>query len=150
MSTGEDASSADRPAAGNPVRRIADRVDHFQQRHRSLGFPLAVRKKFSDDQAGNLAALIAYYGFMSIFPLLLVLVSVLGIVLANNTHLQQDVLNSALTEFPAIGTQLRTNVHSLGRSGLSLAIGLAGTFLGARGVANAVQNAMNQVWEVPR
>lgn len=40
-----------------------------------------MRKKFSDDQAGSLAALIAYYGFVSIFPLLLVLVTVLGIVL---------------------------------------------------------------------
>jgi membrane protein len=109
-----------------------------------------VRKKFSEDQAGNLAALIAFYGFMSIFPLLLVLVTVLGIVLANNTRLQQDVLNSALTEFPVIGTQLRSNIHSLGRSGASLAIGLAGTLLGARGVANAVQNAMNRVWEIPR
>jgi membrane protein len=150
--TGAGGPAVDRPGqpSGNPVRRIIAGIDDFQQRHRVLGFPLAVRKKFGDDQAGNLAALIAYYGFMSIFPLLLVLVTVLGIVLANSARLQQDVLNSALTEFPVIGAQLRGNIHSLGRSGVSLAVGLIGTFLGARGVANAVQNAMNQVWEVPR
>jgi YihY family inner membrane protein len=125
-------------------------VDEFQQRHRVLAFPIAVWRKFSDDQAGNLAALIAYYAFLATFPLLLVLVTVLGMVLSGSPRLQQDVLNSALSEFPVIGTQLRQNVHSLGRSGLSLAIGLVLTFLGARGVAGAMQNAMNSVWEVPR
>jgi membrane protein len=129
---------------------VLRRIDDFQKRHAALGFPVAVWKKFGDDQAGNLAALIAYYGFLSTFPLLLVLVTVLGIALANNPHLQEQVLNSALTEFPVIGPQLRGNVHALGRSGLGLAVGLIGTFLGARGVASAIQNAMNHVWEVPR
>jgi membrane protein len=125
-------------------------VDAFQQRNRVLAFPVAVWRKFSDDQAGNLAALVAYYAFLSTFPLLLVLVTVLGMVLSGSPRLQQDVLNSALTEFPVIGTQLRQNIHSFGRSGLGLAAGLVLTFLGARGVARAMQNAMNAVWEVPR
>ena len=125
-------------------------VDAFQQRHRVLGFPLAVWRKFGDDQAGNLAALVAYYAFLAIFPLLLVLVTVLGMVLSGSPRLQQDVLNSALTDFPVIGQQLRENVHSLDRSGLSLVFGLLFTFIGARGVANSMQNAMNQVWAVPR
>lgn len=125
-------------------------LDAFQQRHRAVAFPVAVWRKFSDDQAGSLAALVAYYAFLSTFPLLLVLVTILGMVLAGNPRLQQDVLDSALTEFPVIGTQLRANVHSLGRSGLGLAIGLVFTLYGARGVANAMQNAMNGVWEIPR
>jgi membrane protein len=125
-------------------------VDEFQQRNHVLAFPVAVWRKFSDDQAGNLAALVAYYAFLSTFPLLLVLVTVLGMVLSGSPRLQQDVLNSALTEFPVIGTQLRQNIHSFGRSGLGLAVGLVLTFLGARGVARAMQNAMNTVWEVPR
>jgi membrane protein len=132
------------------VRRFLASIDAFQQRHRFLAFPVAVWRKFSDDRAGSLAALVAYYAFLSTFPLLLVLVTVLGMVLSGSPRLQQDVLNSALTEFPVIGTQLRANVHSFGRSGIGLAAGLGLTFLGARGVANAVQNAMNQVWEVPR
>lgn len=125
-------------------------VDTWQKRHKGVAFPLAVWRKFSDDQAGNLAGLIAYYAFLSTFPLLLVLTTVLGMVLSGSPRLQQDVLNSALTEFPVIGTQLKTNVHSLGRSGVGLAVGLVFTFFGARGVANAMQNAMNQVWGVPR
>lgn len=135
---------------GRFFERLLDAVDRFQQRHAALAFPLAVWRKFGDDQAGNLAALIAYYAFVSVFPLLLVLVTVLGFVLSGNEKLQQDVLNSALTEFPVIGTQLRDNIHSIGTSGGELSIGLVGTFLGARGVASAVQNAMNQVWAVPR
>jgi YihY family inner membrane protein len=135
---------------GLSPRSLMRRVDGFQQRHSFLGFPLAVRKKFSDDQAGNLAALIAYYGFVSIFPLLLVFITILGIVLRDNPELQQKVLNSALTEFPVIGQQLKANVHSLNRTGAGFVAGLVGTFLGARGVTGAVQNAMNVVWEVPR
>lgn len=134
---------------GSWIGKLLDAVDRFQQRHAVLAFPLAVWRKFGDDQAGNLAALIAYYAFVSVFPLLLVLVTVLGFVLAGDHKLQQDVLNSALTEFPVIGPQLRDNIHSLGTGGGELSIGLIGTFLGARGVASAVQNAMNQVWAVP-
>jgi YihY family inner membrane protein len=125
-------------------------VDDFQQKHRFIAFPVAVWKKFSDDEAGNLAALVAYFAFVSVFPLLLVLITVLGIALRNNPALQQRVLNSALTEFPVIGQQLRANVHSLNRTGVGLAVGVIGTLLGARGVSGAVQNAMNTVWEVPR
>jgi membrane protein len=131
------------------VKRRLGVVDRFQQRHPWIGFPVAVVKKFGDDQAGNLAALIAYYAFFSVFPLLLVLVTVLGIVLRNDPSLQHKILNSALTEFPVIGTQLKSNVHSLNRTGVGLAVGLLGTFWGARGVANAAQNAFNSVWEVP-
>ena len=64
-------------------------------------------KKFGDDQAGNLAALIAYYAFVAIFPLLLVLVTVLDIVLKNDPALQHKLLNSALTQYPVIGQQIR-------------------------------------------
>ena len=125
-------------------------VDDFQQRHGFIAFPVAVWKKFSDDQAGNLAALVAYFAFVSVFPLLLALVTVLGIALRNSPSLQQKVLNSALTEFPVIGEQLRANVHSLNRTGIGLVVGAIGTLFGARGVSGAVQNAMNTVWEVPR
>jgi membrane protein len=135
---------------GNPLTPVLNAVDGFQQRHAVLGFPVAVWKKFSDDEAGSLAALIAYFAFVSIFPLLLVLITVLGILLRNNPSLQQKVLDSALTEFPVIGQQLRDNIHSLNRTGIGFVVGIIGTVLGARGVTGAVQNAMNSVWEVPR
>src|SRR5438128_6085182 len=131
------------------IQRTLRTVDDFQQRRRWLAFPFAVFKEFGDDQAGNLAALIAYYGFFSLFPLLLVLVTVLGFVLHGHPGLQDRVLNSTLGQFPIIGDQLRTNVHSLQGSGFALAIGVGGTLYGGLGVGAAAQNAMNEVWDVP-
>jgi YihY family inner membrane protein len=115
-----------------------------------LGFPLAVVKKFGDDSAGNLAAVIAWSAMLAVFPLLLLLITVLGIVLRNDESLQHRILQSALVEFPVIGQQLQMNINSLNRSGIGLIVGLVGTFLGTRGVANALQNALNTVWGIPR
>jgi YihY family inner membrane protein len=125
-------------------------VDRFQQRHRSLSFAAAVLKKFGDDEAGQLAALIAYYGFVSLFPLLLVLVTALGFVLEGDPKTQASVLHSALGQFPVIGDQLQRNIHSLTGSPAALAIGLVGLLLGGLGVVGATQNAFNQVWHIPR
>lgn len=132
------------------IKALLKAVDRFQQSHGWAAFPFAVFKKYGDDQAGNQAALIAYYGFFSLFPLMLVAVTVLGIVLNQDPHLQHKVLNSALRNFPVIGTQLQKNVHSLDRAGLGLGLGLVGTFYGARGVASAAQNAFNHCWNVPK
>jgi YihY family inner membrane protein len=133
----------------NAVQRLVNWVDHAQQDHPWLALPIAVWKKFGDDQAGNLAALIAYYAFASLFPLLLVLVTVLDIVLRSNPHLKQQVLDSAFGQFPVIGAQLKADPHALQATGPALVIGIILTFLGARGVAGAAQNAVNTVWGVP-
>ena len=133
----------------NAVEKLVSWVDGAQQDHTWLAFPVAVWKKFGDDQAGNLAALIAYYGFAALFPLLLVLVTVLDIVLRNDPALKDQVLNSAFGQFPVIGPQLQSSVHGLNETGPALVIGLILTFLGARGVAGAAQNALNTVWGVP-
>ena len=131
------------------VKRAVQAADTVQQRRAWLAFPVAVWKKFGDDQAGNLAALIAYYAFFAIFPLLLVLVTVLDIVLKNHPSLRQSLLDSALSQYPVIGPQLGHNIGPLHQSGLALLIGLVGTFIGARGVATAMQNALNSAWEIP-
>jgi membrane protein len=133
----------------NAIKRVLRAADRAQQGRPWLAVPIATWKKFGDDQAGDLAALIAYYAFASIFPLLLVLVTVLDIVLKNDPELQQRVLHSALSQYPVIGDQLLGHVHGLHQTGLALAIGLIGTLLAARGVASAAQNALNAVWEVP-
>jgi inner membrane protein YhjD len=106
-------------------------------------------KKFGDDQAGNLAALIAYYGFLSLFPLMLVLVTLLGMLLRNNPELQDAIRTSALANFPVIGEEISKNVHSLRGSGLALGIGLAVALWAGLGVMKVLQTAMNAVWNVP-
>jgi YihY family inner membrane protein len=125
-------------------------LDRHQQRSPRLSFPAAVIKKFGDDGAGQLAALIAYYGFVSLFPLLLVLVTVLGFVLEGDPKDQASVLHSALGQFPIIGNQLQSNIHSLKGSAGSLAIGVAGLLFGGLGIVGVTQNAFQQVWHIPR
>ncbi len=134
----------------NAFKRIAAWIDGFQRRHSLFGFPYAVVKKYGDDQSGNLAALIAYYGFFSLFPLLLVFVTILGLVLKDNPTLQAKILDSALAQFPIIGDQIENNIHSLQGSGLTLLIGVLVTLWAGLGVMNAMQTAMNVVWDVPR
>jgi inner membrane protein YhjD len=115
-----------------------------------LGFPLAVVYKFVDDQGGYLAALLTYYGFVSLFPLLLLLVTVLGFVLDGDPAAQARVLDSALSQVPVLGPQLREDVQGLDGSRSALVTGLLGALYGGTGVAQAGQNAMNTIWAVPR
>lgn len=126
-----------------PVRRF----DEFQQRRRGLAIPFAVLRKYGDDQGGNLAALIAYFGFFSLFPLLLVMTTILGFVLAGDTHAQQSVQSSVLSQFPIIGNQIKA--RALGGSLVALAIGVITSLLGGLGVTNAAQNALDKLWAVP-
>jgi membrane protein len=128
---------------------VTERLDEFQRRHPGAGFPLAVLYKYVDDQGGNLAALIAYYSFVSLFPLLLVLSTVLGIVLVGHPELQERVVHSALAQFPVIGDQLG-QPHRIGGGIVGLMIGTLGALYGGLGVAQSLQNAMNTVWAVPR
>jgi len=130
--------------------RPVQAFDRYQQRHKGAAIPWAVIKKFGDDQAGNLAALIAYYGFVATFPLLLVFVTVLNITLKNNPTLQHDLLNSALAQYPVVGDQIKNNLHAPNTSGLPLVIAIVLLLLGARGVASAIQNALCQLWGIPR
>jgi membrane protein len=125
------------------------KVDDYQRRHRWLGVPLAVVYKFVDDQGSYLAALITYYGFLSLFPLLLVMSTVLGFVLPGNPGLQQQLIDSALAQFPIIGDQLTSTAQPLRGSGFGLAVGIVVSLYGGLGVAVAAQNALNQVWGVP-
>jgi membrane protein len=132
------------------ARQLPDRVDRLQQRRPPLAVAVATWKKFTDDQAGNLAALFAYFAFFSLFPLLLVGVTILNIVLHNDPHLRTQLLKSAVSQYPVIGPELARHAHGLGETGLALVIGAVLTLFGARGVANAMQNALNSVWEVPQ
>jgi YihY family inner membrane protein len=125
------------------------RVDRFQREHAWASFPLAVLYKFFDDQGNYLAALIAYYAIVSMFPLLLLASTILGYVLSGNPGLQQHILTSALSQFPVVGSQLR-EPSRIGGGVAGLVIGILGALYGGLGVAQAVQYAMNTAWRIPR
>jgi membrane protein len=132
------------------MSRALAAVDTWQRRHSAAAFAVAVIKKFGEDRASNFAALIAYYAFFSLFPLLLVLVSVLGFVLEGDPTLQDDVLDTALARIPVIGAQLSDDVGSLTGSGVALALGLAGALWAGLGVTLAMGHAFDAIWDVPR
>ena len=136
----------------NPFEKLARRADSYQQRHKTTSFIFAVIKKFGDDSAGSLSALLAYYGLLSIFPLLLVLTTLLALFFSNDAALQNRFLNSALSQFPIVGSQLDGphGISSL-RAGspIGLVVGLLGLIWGSMGVTQAAQRAMAEVWNVP-
>jgi membrane protein len=128
------------------VDKVVDPIDSAQRRHRGLAFPYAVVKKFNDDNAGSLASMLAFYAFTAIFSLLLVLTTVLGYVLASSSRLRQDIIHSAVADIPLLSDlrtgQLTGHWYALVISGLV-------SLWGARGVADAAQNAFNTAWGVP-
>ena len=128
---------------------VTERLDDFQRRHRWASMPLAVVYKFHDDQGIYLAALIAHYAFLSLFPLLLLLTSLLGFVLRRNPDLQERILDSTLSQFPVIGNQLH-DPQGLQGSGVAVVVSALLAVYGSLGVAHAVHHAMNVTWAVPR
>ena len=133
--------------SAQPVR---DAIDRWQQARPLTAVPCAVAKKFTDDGASRLAALIAYWGFFSIFPLLLAFASILGFLLEGNPEFQQDVLDSTVAQIPVIGDQLSRDVTSLKGSGVALAIGIVGAVWAGLGVTLAVGRALDAMWAVRR
>jgi YihY family inner membrane protein len=123
-------------------------IDSYQQRSRRLSFPVAVLKKFSLDSGGQLAGLIAFYGFFSLVPLLLVLVTVLGIVLHGDAGLQRKLLNTDFAQFPGVGTYLRSHLVSLHGDTPALLVGVGGLLLAGLGVTRASQTAFDRVWDL--
>jgi YihY family inner membrane protein len=132
------------------IERLLRAIDRFQQRHGVLAFPVGVVKKFGDDDAGKHAALLSYYAFLSLFPLLLVFVTLLGYALADDEALQARVIDTVISQFPVAGNQIRDSIRTIQGSGIGLLVGIVGTLWGGLGITNSAQDAMNTVWAVPR
>jgi YihY family inner membrane protein len=132
------------------IERLLRAIDRFQQRHTVLGFPFGVVKKYGDDQGGKKAALLAHYGFLSLFPLLLVFITVVGYALANNQELKQGVIDTLARQFPVLGPQVEDSISTIKGSGLALGIGLLGILWGGLGIVQSFQDAMNDIWNIPR
>ncbi len=134
----------------NSFEKLIDRIDAFQQRHPAIAFPYAIIKKYSDDQGGYQAALITYYGFVSLFPLLIVATSIIQLIAQNNHHLREVVLTNATSYFPVIGHSLTESINTPSRSAVALIIGILITLYGTRGLSSAVQQTQDHLWAVPR
>jgi YihY family inner membrane protein len=127
----------------------AARIDSFQRRHPALGVPIGVIYKFFDDQGNLLAAMLTYYAFVAIFPLLLLASTIFGFILQDRPDLQAEALNSALAQFPIIGDQLG-RPEGLTGSVTAVVVGTLAALYGALGLGQAIQNVMNTAWAVPR
>lgn len=136
----------------NPFERAIRAVDRWQQRHPVVGFPVAVVKKFGDDQAGNLVALLTYYAFLATFPLLLAFTAILSVALRRYPELHDRLVNSAFAEFPIVGTQIQDQlgIENFSSTTVSLLIGIGLAAFGGRGFAHALQNTLNTIWAVPK
>lgn len=126
-----------------------DSVDEFQRRHAVIGFPLAVVYKYFDDQGPYLAAALTYYAFVSIFPLMLLGSSILGLLLQGEPRWQEAILDSALAQFPIIGDELG-RPEGLSGSATGVAVGALVALYGCQGLGQAAQNTQHVVWSVPR
>jgi uncharacterized BrkB/YihY/UPF0761 family membrane protein len=133
----------------NFINTAVKKVDRFQQRHRPLAFIYAVIKKYGDDGAGYQAALLTYYGFLALFPLLLVLTTVTDSLIGKNPELAGTVIKGLTDYFPLLGNQLASRVHGLNSSGWPLIAGLLFALYGTRGVADVFQLGVRKIWGIP-
>jgi YihY family inner membrane protein len=128
---------------------LVDGIDRVQRKRSILGFPLAAFYKFFDDQGAYLSAIISFYALLAVFPLLLLAVTIFGFILQGNPDLQQRVIDSALGTFPIIGSELGRPDRLQG-STASTIVGILTATYGSLGLGQALQNALNVAWSVPR
>jgi len=124
--------------------RITDKVDRTQQRSKPAGVAVATFKKFSEDRSTNLASMIAFWGIFSIFPLFMVLVTVLAWVLPASDR--QSVFGHVAKMLPLLDP---STVSGLTGSTLALVFGLLTALWSGLGVVRTTQFAFDSVWEIP-
>ena len=128
---------------------FVDTLDRAQRKRSVLGFPVATFFKFVDDQGPYLAAIISFYALLAIFPLLLLAATIFGFLLQGNPELQERALDSALGTFPILGDALG-RPEGLRGSTLATVFGILAATYGSLGLGQALQNALNVAWSVPR
>jgi len=134
----------------NPAERAIRRLDRAQQHFGPAGFVVAVVRKYGDDRGSSLAALLAFYGFVSLFPLLLLLVTLLAFFGRNDHAWIHHLENDVFSQFPKIGSQLSDNIHVLHRGSVpALILGLLVVLWGCQGAMQSAQFVQAEVWNIP-
>jgi membrane protein len=126
--------------------------DKPSQLHRKGVFAAVKRtfKQFSEDNVSDWAAALTYYGVLSIFPAVLVLVSLLGMVGTNGQQAVQDTVKEvAPSQIQSLLDQVLTQVKDPGTAGLAAIIGIAVAFWSASGYIGAFMRASNSIYDVP-
>jgi len=137
------------PRASDEPSEFLVRLDNYQRERPWLAFPLAVAKKFGEDRAGYLAALVAYFGFFSIFPLMLAFTSVLGFVVTDPEQ-QREFSDAAANQIPVVGDTIRNAAGQIDGSVVAIVVGVLVALWAGLRIVDAMQNALNEVWDLPR
>lgn len=132
------------------IKSLLKSVDAYQRSYTILAFPVAVVKRYGDDQTGKQAALVTYYAFLSVFPLLMIFITALGYLADNNPTLEASITRNVFQLFPALGSELKSDIHSLKASGLALMLQCLVVLYGARGLASILQETFNNLWHVAK
>ena len=120
------------------------KLDETQRRSTPVAVAVATFKKFSEDRSSNLAAMIAFWGFFSIFPLFIALVTLLAFFLPASDR--TSVLGHVANMLPLLDP---STVSGLSGSWWVLILGLVTALWSGTAVVRTLQFAFDSVWEVP-
>ncbi len=109
---------------------------------------LMATERFRVHRTGRNSALVAHYGFLSVFPLMLVFTTILGFVLQGNPDLQQRIIDTTLANFPFIGSELAANPDHLQGSVSLLIFGLLTALWAGLKAFNVLQMALDDIDDV--
>lgn len=146
---GSDDQRTDEEDRRNLFDRVTDRIDTIQRRIPPLAVIHSVLKKYGEDRGGQLAMLLAYRGFFSVFPLLLAFVAAVGLVLSGNEELRDDLIDSTLATIPVIGAEIERGAGSLGGGVLVVVGSILVALWAGLGLLEMIQETLNTVWGVP-
>jgi YihY family inner membrane protein len=135
----------------NLVDKVIRRIDAIQQRFTPTAFVFGLVKKYGDDNGGVLVSNLGYSVFISLFPLLLILFTILGLIAAHDQSFRESAVKNAVAhQIPLLGQTLTSNVGTLQRSStIGLIVGLLVLIYGVTGLAQAGLFTMTQVWNLP-
>ncbi len=125
------------------------RVMAMRRRSKAGNTAVVIIQNFRSHRTGRHAALVSHYGFLSVFPLLLVFTTVLGFVLQSRPKLRDDIIDSAFNRIPIIGEKVGTQPEQLKGNVLVLVFGLVAALWAGMRAFNVLQSALDDVEEIP-